>query len=317
MDNVSLVADVGGTNTRVALADGANILTESIERFRNADHDGLESVLRQFCKSQGNVGCIGAAVAVAGPVNDGKGELTNLAWAFDRQTVADATGAKTVAIINDLQAQGHALGRIASENLTQVLTAQSPRVSSTKMVIGVGTGFNIAPVFVSQGRAIVPPSEAGHVSLPVQNDADASLAAFIANRESFASVEGALSGRGVENTYAWASSRSGAEDSKSSTDVMAEAAKGHPLAVEATQQLTRTLAIVAGDLALHYLPYGGIYLIGGVSRAMAPYLSSKRFADAFCEKGRFSELMQSFPIFVVEDDFAALTGLAEHLNDLI
>ncbi|MGA9435301.1 MAG: glucokinase, partial [Roseobacter sp.] len=43
-----LVADVGGTNTRVALSDGAVVRTDTIRRYRNADQVGLEPVLTDF-----------------------------------------------------------------------------------------------------------------------------------------------------------------------------------------------------------------------------------------------------------------------------
>ena len=62
-DTYTLVADIGGTNTRVALAEGSRILTDSIHRFANADHPGLESVLRDYVAMQGDVDCIGACVA--------------------------------------------------------------------------------------------------------------------------------------------------------------------------------------------------------------------------------------------------------------
>ena len=36
-DTLTLVADIGGTNTRVALAQGARLRTETIRRYANAD----------------------------------------------------------------------------------------------------------------------------------------------------------------------------------------------------------------------------------------------------------------------------------------
>ena len=82
----SLVADVGGTNTRVALAEGDQLQSQSIKRYKNADHAGLETVIRLFLEEHGAPDCRGAAVAVAGPVRDGKGELTNLDWSIDENT---------------------------------------------------------------------------------------------------------------------------------------------------------------------------------------------------------------------------------------
>jgi glucokinase len=65
------------------------------------------------------------------------------------------------------------------------------------------------------------------------------------------------------------------------------------------------------------LPFGGIFLVGGVSRAFAPYLERFGFGEAFRDKGRFAGFMSNFSVSVVEDDYAALTGSAAHLVDLL
>ena len=80
--------------------------------------------------------------------------------------------------------------------------------------------------------------------------------------------------------------------------------------------VAQVLGNVAGDLALVNLPFGGVYLIGGVSRALAPYLMQFGFAEAFSNKGRFGPFMAQFGVSVVEDDFAALTGCAQALIEL-
>ena len=45
---LALVADIGGTNTRVALAEGTQVRADSIRRYSNADYPGLEPVLRAY-----------------------------------------------------------------------------------------------------------------------------------------------------------------------------------------------------------------------------------------------------------------------------
>jgi glucokinase len=79
----------------------------------------------------------------------------------------------------------------------------------------------------------------------------------------------------------------------------------------------RFLGRVTGDLALMHLPYGGIYLVGGMSNAVAPWLPRLGFGDALRDKGRFSSLSNSFPVMVVADDCAALHGCAHHLMPLL
>jgi glucokinase len=56
--------------------------------------------------------------------------------------------------------------------------------------------------------------------------------------------------------------------------------------------------------------------VGGVARAMAPYLTQFGFEAAFRDKGRFAGFMANFAVSVVEDDYAALIGSASHLEAL-
>lgn len=70
-DTTTLVADIGGTNTRVALTRGTDLLSETVSRYRNAEFDSLTQVLEQFIADQGGVDPTAACVAVAGPVHNG------------------------------------------------------------------------------------------------------------------------------------------------------------------------------------------------------------------------------------------------------
>jgi glucokinase len=80
--------------------------------------------------------------------------------------------------------------------------------------------------------------------------------------------------------------------------------------VEAAQIYVRILGAELGNLALIHLPFGGLFLIGGVARAFQPYLGRFGFEAAFKDKGRFSDFMENFRVQVIEDDYAALTGCA-------
>ncbi len=317
-DTYSLVADIGGTNTRVALALGRELLPETIRRYRNADFAGLESVLGAFIAAEEDVDCKGACVAVAGPVHDGRATLTNLDWTIDRASVARAARAETVAVLNDLQAQGHALGHIAPGNLRTVIPGPAEPLGPTRLVIGVGTGFNCAPVFETPAGRVVPPSEAGHAGLPVRSEADLRLLRVVETVHGFPSVEDVLSGRGLERIYRWLSDEAGTPAERHAAEIVEACADGSdPAARETVRSFTRLLGTEAGNLALVFLPFGGVYLIGGVMRHVAPFLETFGFETAFRDKGRFAGFMSNFGVHVVEDDYAALTGAAAHLADLL
>ena len=317
-NSLLLVADIGGTNTRVALAEGRQILPDTIRRYSNAEFPGLESVLRRYIEDEDGVDPKAACVAVAGPVRDGRATLTNLEWTIDKTTLMRATRAETVAILNDLQAQGHALGYLEPAVIRPILAGPEVQAHAARLVIGVGTGFNATPVFETANGRLVPPSEAGHANLPIRTDADLRLCRYVETAHGFPGVEDVLSGRGLERAYAWLGDEASDPRERSAQQIMESCADGQDdRAIEAARIFTRILGTVAGNLALIQLPFGGIYLVGGVSRAFAPYLDRFGFGEAFRDKGRFAGFMSNFSVSVIEDDYAALTGSAAHLVDLL
>ena len=318
-NTLSVVADIGGTNTRVALADGPRVLPQSIRRYANKDFPGLETVLRQFMDDEGGIDAAAACVAVAGPVRDGRAHMTNLDWSIDAATVERATQAETVSILNDLQAQGHALGHLEAENLHTIIeaTGEPPSPQAARLVVGVGTGFNAAPVYETASGRLVPPSECGHANLPIRTEREMRLCHFVSTAHGFPAVEDVLSGRGLERVYAFIGNEAGEPREVAAAEIMAACSDGSdPIARDAVELFSRMLGTVCGNLSLIQLPFGGVYLVGGVARAFAPYLAQFGFADAFRDKGRFAGFMGNFAVSVVTDDYAALTGSAAHLAAL-
>ncbi|MEM7710523.1 MAG: glucokinase [Pseudomonadota bacterium] len=313
-DPLFLVADVGGTNTRVAMARGRIIQTDTIRRYRNRDFADLAPVLKTYCETAGGPAPVGACVAVAGPVADGVARLTNLDWSIDRARLLDATGAAGGDILNDLQAQGHALGHLPPGACETVIAGDRPAAGAVRLVIGVGTGFNAAPVHVTPTGRVVPPCEAGHATLPVRTEADLRLATFVSTAHGFPAVEDVLSGRGLEQLYRWLATEAGSDDVFLAAEIMART-ETDPRARATVTQFVRLLGTVAGDLALIHLPFGGVYLVGGVARAMGQHLCALGFPDAFRDKGRFAGFLSQFPVHLVADDFAALTGCAAFLSE--
>lgn len=316
-DTLTLLADIGGTNTRVALADGVTLLPDTIRRYSNRKFPGLETVLRQYIAEEGDVDCKGACVAVAGPVRDGVGTMTNLDWTIDKDTLRRATQAEHVAILNDLQAQGHALGLVNEDNIRSIITAPEASPQAVRLVVGIGTGFNAAPVFETGMGRLVAPSECGHANLPIRNEHELALCKFVETAHGFPAVEDVLSGRGLERVYLFLGTEEGDAHEKSAAEIMASVESGDdPRAIAAAQLFVKILGTVVGNLSLVQLPFGGVYLVGGVARHIAPYLDRFGFDEAFRDKGRFAGFMKNFSVSVIEDDYAALTGCASHMHHM-
>lgn len=321
---LSLLADIGGTNTRVALADGPAVRLESIRRYPNAEYQArgqdIAHVLRDYLAATGAV-VSGVCVAAAGPVQDGVATMTNLAWVMDAAKLSGATGAGKVAILNDLQAQGQALGHIPAANLRTVLPGPV-KPGAAMLVVGLGTGVNAAPVHpLPRGRA-VPPSECGHVNMPVRSEEDFQLIRFIEARlraegeAPHAGVEEVLAGRGLANLHGFAACCAGHPARLTSAEVLSALQAGDQIAAHAARLYVHILGQMLADLALIHLPYGGIYLIGGMARAMTPHFPAFGLERSFREARRVDLLQRDFSVTVVEDDYAALTGCAAYLTAL-
>lgn len=308
--NLSLLADVGGTNSRVALAKNGVLDPKTIRRFANRGHGALEDILAQYLTEEGVERCELVCVAVAGPMADGVARMTNLDWTIAPDAIAKVSGARHAAILNDLQAQGQALGHLPKGALRPLVEGHPAAQNAARLVIGIGTGFNCAPVHETAGGRFVAASESGHITLPVRDEATLRLAKVIGGKDGFASVEDVLSGRGLVHVHAHLHGPTRLKGE----DIMDALNKGDSHALETARLVTKILGAVIGDQALMHLPFGGIYLCGSVARALAPHLISLGFIEAFHDKGRFSEFLRAFPISVIEDDFAALTGCAAYLT---
>ena len=87
-----LLADIGGTHTRLALADAGVLRPGSIRRYRNEGHATFEALLALYLRDCGVRECAGVCLAVAGPVRDGVVRMTNLGWELRREALRALTG---------------------------------------------------------------------------------------------------------------------------------------------------------------------------------------------------------------------------------
>ena len=307
-----LVADVGGTNTRVALVSAGVLQAESVQRYKNADKTGVAQILKDYiCDYAPEARPSAVCIDIAGPVGEDHGYLTNLGWTVTNRQLCEATGAKRGAIINDMQAQGMALSHLPAEAFRTLLkgTAQSGNC----IVVNMGTGFNSAVVLGDGSKLTVPGSETGHVNLPVPSTEIFELHQYLKARVGFASAEEVLSGRGLGHTYAFLAQHKISDPLLSSQHIMAHL-DSDPIAAKSIAILLEVFGCVCGNLALTHLPLGGIYLVGGMAQALADHYADSQFQSAFAAKGRFSKFMSQFSIHLVQDDRAALAGCISHLQ---
>ena len=73
--------------------------------------------------------------------------------------------------------------------------------------------------------------------------------------------------------------------------------------MKVVDKFSEIFAVQAGDTALKYLPYGGVYLVGGVTMGIRDkLLQDKAWIQTFYNKGRLSGVMHRFPVMVLNPE---------------
>jgi len=163
MSTRRLLADIGGTNARFALADSASALAPDIMPVAQFDRfeDALEAFLAGHDVALDDIGS--CAVAAAGPVSRGIVNLTNAPWTIDTSALAERLECP-IRVLNDLEAVACALPVLSDADLA-VLRAGTPPSPMPMIAVNVGTGFGAAVAIPTRGEWNPLPTEPGHMSL--------------------------------------------------------------------------------------------------------------------------------------------------------
>lgn len=299
-----LLADVGGTNARLAIARNGVIDPGSVTRFRGDDHASFDDVVRQYLARQGQPHISAACVAVAGPVSGGQARLTNRDWTFSEAGLARLTDADRVRLINDLTALGYATPSLHGDSLARLRSAPEDRARNGQaLVVGLGTGFNVCAIRVLPGGGITAlEAEEGHTHLPA-NIYQRLVDLFGSDlARSFHSTEETFAGRGLARLHA---ARTG-QPAMPAEAIAEAAALGDAQAIATYDLFAELVGLLCRELALRFMPLEGLFLAGSVGRSIADRMD--RFEPAFLSEEHMRQIPANTPIHLIRDDMAALQG---------
>jgi glucokinase len=310
----AIVADIGGTNARFAVADLVTLELSRINRILCTAHPTFTAALCAFLAELSGP-LDHAAIAVAAPVTGEHIHLTNSPWSFAKHELCRTAGLKDVLVLNDFEALALSLPHLARAELHQIGGAAAED-HATKIVLGPGTGLGVAGLIWSGERWIAVPGEGGHTSLGAHDEHELALLERLRKGRSHLSTERALSGPGLTDLYqAIAASYGKSPAELQPNEVLVRALSGEDgIAVEALDVFITWLGRFAGDAALLFGARGGVYLGGGIAPKIALALSSGAFRAAFQEKGRMTAYLAPIPVYVIRADFATLKGAAAALS---
>lgn len=309
-----LVGDLGGTHTRLALAElsGNQVSLQLIQRYLNQDYPDLAAILSAYSSHLPPACCL----AVAGPTDGRSVQFTNLDWRIDTADLSNRFGFSQCRLINDFSAVGWGLNCLSEDALATLQTGQ-PQPGGARVALGAGTGFGVS-LCVRDGQQYQPlASEGGHVGFAPTNPQQDRLLVFLRTLHGRVSVERILSGPGLIDLYRFCLIERGAADSPLLHDAQAAAAISQAglsgadeAAVAGLNLFVEIYGQTAGDWALATQASGGIFLAGGIAPKILNILRHGPFLAGFSNKGRYSAWMQNIPVAVILDPDIGLKGAA-------
>jgi len=314
MTDAYLVADIGGTNARFAIARGSartGFKLEQTRRLRNEDFEHLRDAAQAYLQScDGPLPSV-ACLAVAAPVTPGKFRLTNSAWKLDPDALPGELGLDSLIAVNDFAAQARGAPLCPPDD-QRVLNAGQPVKEAPIAVLGPGTGLGLG-LLIPHGDAVrVIPTEGGHAGFAPRTEEEIAVGKFIADEYGYVSWERLISGRGLVNIHRALCAIDGVTWPGSRPEhITAEAlADPNSLARRAVMLFCDALGAYAGDVAVMTGARGGLYLAGGILPKMLPLLEESRFEARRVRRGPMTRYVEAIPVTLILSDAAALMGAA-------
>jgi glucokinase len=179
------------------------------------------------------------------------------------------------------------------------------------LVIGPGTGFGAAGLFLSGDRPVIVVTEAGHATLPATSDREAEVIAELRRRSGHVSIEHVLSGSGIENLYQAVAAVDGANvPARDAAAITKAALEGSCATSRATLDMfCSLLGSVAGNLTLTFCAWGGVFIAGGIVPRFADHLAATEFRKKFESKGRYDVYLRNVPTSIVMTPDISFIGL--------
>lgn len=309
--NTRLVADVGGTNTRIALYDPESGQFRGLKTYINRDYREFEQVIDAWLNSKTEEKPEHCCIAVAAAPSDDLVSMLNINWSFSCSKLAARYGFTRFNWINDFTAIAHALPHLGPQDRHLIHPGQQSQ-GQKLAAVGPGTGLGGATIEFIDGKPHASAAEPGQAGLSPNSKLELELFEILLERHSNIYAELLTSGPGLQRIY---STLSEIRSSRPSIRTPLEISSGALLdedehCIVALQTFCALLGSVCGDFVLSNGAYGGLYLAGGIIPGMVEFLASSDFHARFCQKGGMQRHLAEVPIYVITAQQPGLIGAA-------
>lgn len=325
---ICLAGDVGGTKTILALfvTENNDVNCLKKQQFSSADYQTFAELLNDFLADV-DIQITAVCIGVAGTVVDGRCETTNLPWTLSSKAIGERVQSQHVWLLNDLEATAWGLLDLPEHYFVE-LNPDAQHSQGHKAVLAAGTGLGEAIIAWDGIAHQVLPSEGGHVDFSPTNEQEIALLRHLLKRyPEHVSCERLISGIGLVNIYQFLKhsnqypinleiERQLIERDPAAVIGEAGVVGSDILCLAALKLFCRLYGVESGNLALKCLPYGGIYLAGGIAAKILTVLQQGDFMQGFLEKGRCRAVLQRISVKVCTNPEVALLGALAYAKKL-
>lgn len=316
-----LAGDIGGTHTRLAFFEKGEMVGEE-RKFPSHEYQNLEEIVREFLAGESiERACFG----IAGTVRDGKCKTTNLPWVIDAARMSQSLRISSVHLLNDLEANAYGLQKLKKEEL--FLLHKGEEQIGNQALIAAGTGLGEAGLIWDGKRHIPFACEGGHTDFAPRNALEIELLVYLQKQFGHVSYERMISGPGLHLLFNFLvqtgretlspSVKEAMQRQDPSRVISERGSRGEDgSCARALEWFISLYGAESGNMALKFLAIGGMYVGGGIAPHLVQQMKGGAFHASFVNKGRFRELLESIPIWIVLNDNAALLGAAHYAENL-
>ncbi|AFZ54912.1 glucokinase [Cyanobacterium aponinum] len=323
-----LIGDIGGTKTILRLVEiNKNNHYETIKQIKYSSQEYqtfsymIEKFLDGFAIDK-------ICIAIAGPINNNSCKLTNLNWHIKGDELAQEFHCQEAYLLNDFAAVSYGIINLKESELFTLQEGEKNN-NSPIAVIGAGTGLGQSFLIPEKNKYRVFATEGGHSDFSPKNELEWQLLKYLKNKFGWEriSAERVISGQGIVAIYQFLRDTKFAPESEEISSQIKQWEQGDNTIdpgeiigqsaltksdILTTQTMTMFLDAYAGEIgnfALKILPYGGIYIAGGIITKILPLVQDSDFVNTFLHKGRMKPLLEKMPLKVVTNTEVALQGL--------
>ena len=332
-----LACDLGGTKVLLGIfsedasSDSPNLIFK--KKYLSSEWDSFDLILEDFL----NVECkniehpSSACFAVAGPVRNNSAKIINLSWNISGKELNNKFELNISELINDFAVLIHGIPFLKNNQYSTIQNGDQSMSANKNLhvIVGAGTGLGIARGIISGKNVQVFASEGGHIEYSPKSESEWELKNWLRSslKVERISCERIISGNGLSRIAEWRLSKPDAinhpfqriiEGLKVSEDLRKNipdqicklSKEGDILMMEIERIWLEAYASFIGDVAVHELCQGGLWIAGGTATKHFKFFTSDSFLKHFSNKGRLKDILRTIPVNVILDEEFGLYSAA-------